>query len=233
MTQSANSALAIFPRFSNGQLPTVYYGSASQCTADDVSQQTGWSYYSASALPAPIAPTTFSDLARTNANAPDYVYVKSGTRIGFKTTEYTSADGFSLVNPGGFSWDTKAAVECLPQTLGDGSSYCVPYDFANFDYDSQRGNLFADGACSVPVFGASQEAPMYLASPVSSAGCAEYHFYRVPSAPLANPKLYARDQNNACAAYAGSVSGESFYRVTDCTEVQPSEFVPVASSLTY
>lgn len=234
---SCGQATQLYPRFSSPALSTAYYGTPTLCTAEDVSHDTGYTRYAAPALPAPIPPSSFSDMSFGYVDSPNYFYAKNGTRIRFESIEYAAMDGFRAdfeVLP----WDGQVGQACEPVTLADGELHCVPWTYGYFDYDSQRGNLYADAACSEPVFGAGTQlacgsaAPtMYADSPTVVAGCNEYHFFRVPSAPLSNPTLFWRDQNGACTAYTGNVANEVFYRVSDCQEVSPSEFTPVTASL--
>jgi hypothetical protein len=228
------SGASLYPRFSNGALSEVYYTSGTACMGQSVASIYNTSFYSAAALPAPLAPSSFSNLAeKDDVDVANYYYAKSGSQISFKTSSFSSADGFAF-NEGLplVAWDQHAGTYCVPLTMGDGKDHCVPVSYvAAFDFSTQRGLLYADAACAVPVFGASATAPQSVYADRTQTGyCQKWVFYRVPATPLPSQKWYFRDHNNACTVYPNSTANEDLWRVSDCTEVQPSEFASMTTT---
>ena len=239
MEQTDYTPGACFPvtkyaRFAGSGLTTTYYGSPTTCSAQNVSLETGYTYYAASALPAPIPAASFTDIALSTPDVPNFRYVRNGSRIHFKSWGYTSSDGFNDVFDGAHPFDEQRKEECRPTTLSDGNVYCVPDSYEYFTYE----DYFDDASCSEPVFGINKPssacgpAPeMYAQSQFAVGACSAYRFFHVPSTPLASPKLYQRNLLGACVAYTGDVSNSEFFRRSDCTEILQSTFARMKLSV--
>jgi hypothetical protein len=237
-TACGNGGTILYPRFTGQTLSTIYQGTPSSCSVTSVGPSWGISFYSQTTLPAPLPPSTFSEISEGWADTPNYRYVRNGSRITFKSFDDKTPDGFHQTSDYASPSDTKWG-DCYPMTLADGNLYCVPSTAPYFAFDSSRPALFADAACSVPVLGVDAPstgcggalASVYVEQPAAVGSCMALRFYRVPKTPIASPKLYAFDTNAKCAPSTENTSQYAFFRRSDCEEISPTEFVAVTPSL--
>jgi hypothetical protein len=240
---AACGKVSLYPRFTAGQLSTTYYGKPGACTAQDVSLDKGYTHYAASGLPAPIPPTDFTTIATATADATASFYAKAGSRLRMQQIVTTGDNGFAMRSQWIQLFDAQAKAACYPATLPDGSLYCLPNQNW-FSFDSQRGNLFADAACTDAVVGVYKPGAdgcgatggldptaVYTESPFTLGACQAMRPFRVPSVPLASQTFYTRDGTSACAPFAGDTSQAIFFKRSALVEVQPSELVKVDVTL--
>jgi hypothetical protein len=229
----------LYPRFTSGKLSTTYYGKPGSCTAQDVSKD-WYTHYAAAALPAPIPASSFVPVQTEWRELGPSVYGKAGTQLGLRKSATLGDQGFVFSPDYIMPWDTKTNGLCYPMTLADGAIYCVPQNTRYFDFDGQRGDLYADAACTQGVFGVDTQgcgAPidattLFEESPFTVGTCRAARFYRLPTAPLATTTMYARN-GSACAPYASDTSHYAFYLRSEAKEVPPTEFVGVKVELTH
>ncbi len=133
--------------------------------------------------------------------------------------------------------------QLLPGDVPDGSLYCLPNQ-SWFNFDSQRGNLFADAACSDAVVGVTKQGAdgcggptgadmtaLYSEAPFTLGKCQAVRPFRLPNAPLATQTFYTRSTTNTCVPYTGDTSGSVFFKRSGLVEVQPSELVKITATL--
>jgi hypothetical protein len=194
-------------------------------------------------LHAPIPATDFAAIATEYKDSSASFYGRPGSRLHLKHYAYTGDGGFEMLAAFLSPFDTQRNSVCYPATLPDGNAYCMPSTARSFSYDSQRGDLYADAACTDPVVGVGiasgdgcgtsglDTSVLYAESPFSLGGCFAQRFFHVPPTPLLNPTLYARTSTNACAPYAVDPKMYAFFKRRDCVEVEGSELVQVKVSV--
>lgn len=219
---------------------TLYYGSPAACVGYGVSADgASNSLYYASPLPQAMAPTSFSPIARIERDAPAGYYGKSGARLSRRMAGSASPDGFESL-PYVTAYDRELATACSPMTLQDGKTYCVG-GVDDFTFEPSDG-LFSDPSCNEAVAGVAKRNPdceptegvtnarFLTGAPYSQNGCETHRLYH-PSEPVPVATLYFRDERGACVASAIEGHGHDVYRVSDLTEVLPSTFVEVTTTL--
>ncbi|HVJ89087.1 MAG TPA: hypothetical protein VM580_04730 [Labilithrix sp.] len=231
----------IFPRFMSAPLSTVYYGTPSSCSGVSLSTApaAGAFYYASQPLPPAISPNQFALLQRFERDAPQNSYGASGARLLLREIGHVSPDGFESFS--GISYhDRELGSACHPMVLDDGKSYCVG-SVEHLAFEPADG-IFVDSACSVAVVGVPKTdlacaaaygsvAAKFVAGHTRlSNGCNVNRLYR-PGTQIAVETLYARNQNMTCSASHLRASDYDLYRASELSEVVPSTFVEVTSSV--
>ena len=231
----------LIPRFTSSPISTLYRGTPTSCTATGVPTDptADYLYYSAQPLPPSIAPSAFSPIAQIERDAPAGYYGKHGSRLSLRVSGDASPDGFEFADSMTF-YDRELETSCSIATLTDGKNYCVgAYGWFGFEPSS---GVFADAACTDAVAGVSKPnvicgsgsdatTPKFFADrPYSQNGCRTLRLYELGPRHEVQA-LYSRDQRGECSASYHRASDYDVYRVTELSEVAPSTFVELTSTL--